>query len=78
VRRKVKWTMIIYSVGAPLLVLASPISKGGTVGILMSVYSLLLSFQFVPFLVKSERSRRMLNRFNVVLVLAAVANVLCW
>ena len=78
VRRKVKRIIIIYSVGSPLLVLASPISKGGTVGILMSVYSILLSFQFVPFLVESMRSRRMFNCFNVFLVLAAVINVLCW
>ena len=78
VRRKVKRTIIIYSVGAPLLVLVSPISKGGTVGILMSVYSILLSFQFVPFLVESKRARKMFNRFNIILVLAAVINVLCW
>ena len=78
VRRKVKQTIIIYSVGAPLLVLASPISKGGAVAILMSTYSILLSFQFVPFLVESRRSRRMFNCFNIFLVLAAVINVLCW
>ncbi len=78
VRRKVKRTIIIYSVGAPLLVLASPISKGGTVGILMSAYSILLSFHFVPFLVESKRSRKMFNRFNIFLVLAAVINLLCW
>ena len=78
VRRTVKRTIIIYSVGAPLLVLASPISKGGTVGILMSVYSILLSFQFIPFLVESKRSRKMFNRFNIVLILVAVINVLCW
>jgi hypothetical protein len=76
--RRVKRTIIIYSLGAPLLVLVSPISKGGTVGILMSVYSILLSFQFVPFLVESKRSRKMFNRFNIFLVLAAVINVLCW
>jgi len=78
VRRRVFWTMIIYSVGAPLLVLVSPISKGGTVGILLSVYSILLSFQFVPLLVESERSRRMFNRFNMLLVLLAMINVLAW
>ncbi len=78
VRCKVKRTIIIYSLGAPLLVLASPISKGGTVGILMSAYSILLSFQFVPFLFESKRSRRMFNRFNIFLVLAAVINVLYW
>ena len=78
VRRKVKRTIIIYSIGAPLLVLASPISKGGTVGILMSAYSILMSFQFVPFLVESKRSRKTFNRFNIFLVLAAVINLLCW
>lgn len=78
VRRKVKRTILIYSVGAPLLVLVLPIPKGGTVGILMSVYSILLSFQFVPFLVESARSRKILNRFNILLALAAVINVLCW
>ena len=61
-----------------MLVLASPISKGGTVALLMTAYSLVLSFQFVPFLVESERARNGLNRFNTVLVLAAVINVLCW
>jgi hypothetical protein len=59
VRHKVQRTILIYSLGAPLLVLASPISKGGTVGILMSAYSILLSFQFVPFLVESRRSRQL-------------------
>ena len=44
----------------------------------MSAYSILLSFQFVPFLVESDRSRKMFNRFNIFLVLAAVINLLCW
>ena len=52
--------------------------KGGTVGILMSSYSILLSFQFVPFLVESRRSRQLLTFFNICLALAAVLNVLCW
>jgi len=75
---RVKRTIILYSVGAPLLVLASPIPKGGMVGILMSAYSILLSFQFVPFLVESKRSRKVFKRFNIFLVLAAVTNLLCW
>jgi len=78
VRRKVKRTVVIYSVGAPLLVLVSPISKGGTVALLMTAYSIVLSFQFVPFLVESKRARNRFNCFNTVLVLAAVINVLCW
>lgn len=78
VRRKVQRTIVIYSVGSPLLVLALPMSKGGMIGILMSAYSILLSFQFVPFLVESKRSRKMLILFNIFLVLAAVINVLCW
>lgn len=78
VRRKVKRTIILYSIGAPLLVLVLPIPKGGTVGILMSAYSILLSFQFVPFLVESSRSRTLFKCFNILLVLAAVINLLCW
>ena len=78
VRRKVKRTVVIYSAGAPLLVLASPISKGGTVALLMTAYSILLSFQFVPFLVESKRAKNLLNCFNTLLVLAAVINVFLW
>lgn len=78
VRRKVQRTVVIYSVGAPLLVLASPISKGGTVALLMSAYSILLSFQFVPFLVESRRGRSVFNSFNIFLIIAAVVNVMFW
>ncbi|MEX1229645.1 MAG: hypothetical protein WEB58_05375 [Planctomycetaceae bacterium] len=78
VQQKVKRTVVIYSVGAPLLVLASPISKGGTVALLMTAYSILLSFQFVPFLVESRGARNRFNCFNIFLVLAAVINVMLW
>jgi len=78
VRRNVKWTIIIYSVGAPLLVLVSPIPKGGAIALLMSAYSLVLSFQFVPFLVASPRARTRLIYLNIGLVLAAVINVVLW
>ena len=78
VRRRVKLTILIYSLGAPILVLASPISKGGTVALLMTAYSVRMSFQFVPFLVESAQARKTFKRFNLFLVLAAVVNVMSW
>ena len=78
VRGKVKWTIVIYSFAAPLSVLVLPIPRAGTVGLLMSAYSILLSFQFVPFLVQSERARKTFYCFNLFLVLAAIINVLWW
>lgn len=78
VRSKVRWTILIYSFAAPLLVLVLPIPPGGTVGILMSAYSILLSFLFVPFLVKSEPARNSLYGFNLFLALAAIINVFLW
>lgn len=78
VRARVKRTLLVYSIAAPLLVLVLPIPKGGTVGILMSVYSICLSFQFTPFLVKAEHPRTLFRRFNICLAFAAVINVLLW
>lgn len=77
-RRAVKRTVLHYSIAAPLLVLLLPIPKGGTVALLMTAYSIYLSFQFVPFLVRPWRARKALRRFNGCLVVAAVLNVLAW
>jgi hypothetical protein len=78
VQRKVEQTVIVYSLGAPLLVLALPIPKGGSVAILMSIYSIRLSFLFAPWLVETPRARRLFKRFNLFLVAATVINVLVW
>jgi hypothetical protein len=78
VRSRVKWAILVYSLVAPLLVLALPIPRGGTVAILMSIYSITLSFVFVPFLTHSSASAR---RMRIVLwlgVVAAMVNILLW
>lgn len=77
-RQRVKWTILVYSFLAPLLVLALPIPAGGTVAILMTIYSLTLSFLFIPFL---THSRAAANRMKVVLtvgVVLAIVNILTW
>ena len=78
VRAEVKKSMLAYSFATPVLVILSPIPKGGAVALLMTAYSIFLSFQFIPFLAKPERGRRFLKRFNLCLVAAAVLNVLTW
>jgi len=78
IRKKVKKTMLHYAVGAPLLALILPIPRGGTIAILMCVYSLVMSFQFVPFLCHSESSRKGMRRFLWFLVAVSIANVLVW
>lgn len=77
-RARVKRTMLQYSLAAPVLVLLLPIPRGGSVALLMTAYSICLSFQFVPFLVESDRARQVFRRFNLLLVVVAVLNVLVW
>lgn len=77
-RQAVKKTILHYSIAAPVLVLLLPIAKGGSVALLMTAYSLYLSFQFEPFLASSKHARKLLRRFNLFLVVAAVLNVLMW
>lgn len=77
-RREVKRTILQYSFAAPVLVLLLPINRGGCVALLMTAYSLFLSFQFEPFLGKSVPARKLLRRFNLFLVVVAVLNVIAW
>lgn len=77
-RRKVRRIMIGYSFGAPLLVIALPIPPGGTVAILMTIYSLALGFALVPFLAATPDGTRRIRRTLQFLTFAAVANVLLW
>jgi hypothetical protein len=78
IREQVKRIIIRYSLGAPLLVLLLPISRGGTVAILMSVYSLLVSFKLVPFLCQNARSRKAMRNLLWLLVVATVLNIVTW
>ncbi len=78
VRHRVKRTILVYSFLAPVLVVALPIPPGGTVAILMTLYSLTLSFLFVPFLTDSRSAA---GRMRIVLslcVLGAILNILTW
>lgn len=78
VRRAVARTIVVYSVAAPLLVVALPVPRGPAVGILMSVYSIVLAFRCVPFLVASPRARTRLRWIDAALAAAAAVNVLWW
>ena len=78
VRRRVKWTIIVYSIVAPPLVLALPIPAGGTVAILMTIYSITLSFLFVPFLTHSSASAKKMKTILWLCVVAAMVNILVW
>ena len=78
VRSKVKWAIIVYSFVAPLLVLVLPIPRGGTVGLLMTAYSITLSFMFVPFLTHSSASAKRMRVILWLCVVGAVANILLW
>ena len=78
VRSRVKWTIIAYSFVAPPLVLALPIPRGGTVAILMTAYSITLSFMFVPFLTHSRASAKKMRIILWLCVVAAMVNILLW
>lgn len=75
---RVKWTIIAYSIAAPPLVLALPIPPGGTVAILMTIYSITLSFMFVPFLTHSRASAKKMKTILWLCVVAAMVNILVW
>jgi len=76
--RKVKRAIIVYSIAAPLIVLTLPIPRGGTVAILMALYSIALSFLFVPFLTRSDAGAKRMRNVLRVGVAAAVVNILLW
>lgn len=78
VRKKVKKTLLWYSLGAPLLVLLLPIARGGSVAILMSIYSITVSFQMVPFLCRNEKYRGILRKVLWTLVFATLVNIAVW
>ena len=78
VRSRVKRTIIVYSFVAPLLVLVLPIPPGGTVAILMTIYSITLSFMFVPFLTHSSASAKQMTIVLWICVVAAMVNILVW
>jgi hypothetical protein len=78
VRSRVKGAILVYSFVAPLLVLVLPIPRGGTVAILMTIYSITLSFMFVPFLTHSSAAAKRMRGILWLCVVAAVANILLW
>jgi len=78
VRSRVKRAILVYSFVAPLLVLVLPIPRGGTVAILMTIYSITLSFMFVPFLTHSSGSAKRMRGILWLCIVAAVANILLW
>ncbi len=78
VRNRVKWTIIVYSFVAPPLVLLLPIPPGGTVAILMTIYSITLSFLFVPFVTHSRASATNMKKILWLGVVAAIINILVW
>lgn len=78
VRRQVKWAILVYSFLAPPLVLALPIPRGGTVAILMTAYSITLSYMFVPFLTRGSASARRMRVVLSLCIVAAVVNILSW
>ncbi len=77
-RNRVKWTIITYSFAAPPLVLALPIPRGGSVAILMTLYSITLSFLFVPFLTSGDAAAKKMRKILWIGVAAAVINILVW
>lgn len=78
VRSRVKRAILVYSFVAPLLVLVLPIPRGGTVAILMTIYSITLSFMFVPFLTRSSASAKKMRMILWLCVVAAMVNIVLW
>lgn len=77
-RQKVKRTVWIYSLLAPVLVLLLPIPRGGSVAILMTFYSIRLTFQFIPFLAPEAGTAKRLRIALWIGVVLAVVNILTW
>ena len=75
---KVKWAIITYSIVAPILVFILPIPPGGTVAILMTAYSITLSFLFIPFLTHSNAAVTKMKFIILLFIVAAVVNIMLW